>query len=970
MLFTVPSFPIHTYPPTSPACLTDNALAPSQKRDAEHRESLSTTLRTLRADSLRQSDNISRLQERYTEAQRKVDIADAEEAALKTQLKAAEAAAHKLKDDAARTKKLVADTRATCANEVRKRDRQIDALKKAVADAGRARGERRSAGITTIHVTGDVGGDEPPGASGGGRTTAATADEDYDLRQETNGFLAHLAKGLSEENETLLSLIRKTNESLKGMSGFGKSEGAASGSGDGHVVVLPTNPEDLAVDIENVLAHLRTMLTNPSFVPLEEVVVREQEIFRLRDGWEKMEDRWQEAVHLIDSWRRRMAADGRPIDMEDLKMGLRLSPVRIRTVDETAQHGPFKLSTLKEEEDEGEEEEEEEQNNLTQQKASPSPAESLHLVPAPEYRNGAPGYEEAAPEYDEHNDIDDSDAESSIFQDDVDVNMEDLQQSEPNVEILQHSTESTVEDSPSMTLPPPPKITPLEETSLARNRKPAGALTEKSRKRSGTLIDDGPDETDEATEAPVPPPHGNNLGQSPQKRLKVSSDRENEKPMSRPNSDIFTDSNSSLDSILLKPSSESSAPTTSSKTTAKPSRSKVVSKKEATAPARPATTARTIRVVGQEKKETSSRPLTRTRTTRATATTTTSASSRATASKPEPPKSARRAPAPTAAADMPPPPRPTRTRSASHANQDQPKANTTQAEKKSSPAENPPTPLPTLDTSSSTHDPVETPSASTGSKRDRNSAQDSPTRSPTKSASRLPLPRPLPQPPQQSPITVASIAAKLAASERQANAARVRAKLKAARLSSNSRSKAPAGSSAGRVSGETTAVDAEGERDPVKRDRDASNGSTSLDENGTAGGVSILPTESSSAASSIATAAAPSGRDQDGDEDEGRIARETAAAAPQQQRKKTRRGANTEIEIPPSPTPRKKRAAVGVVAGAGTGRASPAKAAGAGGKRVRSSRAEKVASRRRSTLSPWELQSLIAGDVVPPGAVS
>ena len=60
-----------------------------------------------------------------------------------------------------------------------------------------------------------------------------------------------------------------------------------------------------------------------------------------------------------------------------------------------------------------------------------------------------------------------------------------------------------------------------------------------------------------------------------------------------------------------------------------------------------------------------------------------------------------------------------------------------------------------------------------------------PQRSPRRGVnSRLPLPRnanPLP-PPQQSPLTMASIAAKLAASEREADAARVRAKLKAARL--------------------------------------------------------------------------------------------------------------------------------------------------------------------------------------------
>lgn len=934
----------------------------------------------MRADSLRQSDNISRIQERYTEAQRKVNIADAEEAALRAQLKAAEATIQKLKDDAARTKKLVAETRAVCANDVRKRDRQIEGLKKAVADAGRARGERRSAGITTIHVTGDVGGDESSlAASGGVSNAASTTSDEYNLRQETNGFLAQLAKGLSEENETLLSLIRKTNESLKGMSGWEKSESDAGASRDSNVVAPPANPEDLATDIDNVLSHLRTMLTNPSFVPLEEVMVREQEIFRLRDGWEKMETRWQEAVHLIDSWRRRMAANGRPVDMEELKMGLRLSPVRIRNVDETSHNAPFKLSTL--------EEEEEEESSLALKQASPSPAESLHLVPAA-------GYEETAPEYDDGQDaLDDSDAESSIFDDDVDVDMDELQRSEPNVEILQQSADYEPEDSPSLILPPPPKITPLEESNLASNRKPAGTVTEKSRKRSGEFIDDS---LDDASEAPPPPPHRTKPSQSPQKRLKVSTDTENEEPKPRPRSEIFDKSDSSLDSILLKPSSEPAPSKASSKPTAKPSRSEAASKKGTPAPARPVPAVRTVRAVGQERKETPPRTLPRTRATRATAATA-SSSSRVGTSKPEPSKS-RPAPASANTTDMPPPPRPTRNRNAPPAN---PPAPTTQTDKKSSPVERQ---LPPSETDTSATASIETPSASSGTKRRRDSIPESPARSPTKSASRLPrAPRALPQPPQQSPITVAGIAAKLAASEREANAARVRAKLKAARLGGGGgvRNSMESGTTAAATNGanSVSAVSAASDGDPIKRDRDASGSSSSvesapvgarartgtgprktaessrdaslsLDENGTAGGVSILGAEASSSAASSVVGAA---------EQASPKPVPAPMSSPQRKRAKTSSGAApptpaAAAETATEPTPgRRTRTTAAAAAAATTGAEGAARAAspakeGVRRKREVRSRAEKVASRRRSTLSPWELQSLITGDVVPPAS--
>lgn len=91
----------------------------------------------------------------------------------------------------------------------------------------------------------------------------------------------------------------------------------------------------LAGEMDEVIAHLQTLLTNPSFVPLEEVEVREDEIIRLREGWERMEGRWKEAVQMMDGWRKRMARTGQTINLEELQQGLRLSPVKVN-----AQGGP------------------------------------------------------------------------------------------------------------------------------------------------------------------------------------------------------------------------------------------------------------------------------------------------------------------------------------------------------------------------------------------------------------------------------------------------------------------------------------------------------------------------------------------------------------------------------------------------------------------------------------------------------
>jgi hypothetical protein len=239
---------------------------------------------------------------------------------MRQQLKSAEQAARGLKEEMARMKILVAQTRAQCANEVRKRERTIEGMKKHVADGGRARGTGKTVGVVSINVTAGIG------AESGNVDALGTEESGYDLRMETNEFLTELARGLSEENEHMGRLVRRTVETLKTLSGY-EREGRQE-----NVMVVQTENvyETLAAEMDLVIEHVRTLLTNPSFVPLEEVEVREEEIIRLREGWERMESRWGEAVQMMDGWRKRMARSGQAVNLEELKMGLRLSPFRSR----------------------------------------------------------------------------------------------------------------------------------------------------------------------------------------------------------------------------------------------------------------------------------------------------------------------------------------------------------------------------------------------------------------------------------------------------------------------------------------------------------------------------------------------------------------------------------------------------------------------------------------------------------------
>ena len=102
---------------------------------------------------------------------------------------------------------------------------------------------------------------------------------------------------------------------------------------DPNVFIAPqVSYENLATDISEVLEHLRVLLTNPSFVPLEEVQIREDEIGRLRSGWEQIEARWREALTLMDGWRKRIMETGDTINLDDLRKGLTLavdSPIEV-----------------------------------------------------------------------------------------------------------------------------------------------------------------------------------------------------------------------------------------------------------------------------------------------------------------------------------------------------------------------------------------------------------------------------------------------------------------------------------------------------------------------------------------------------------------------------------------------------------------------------------------------------------------
>ncbi|KAF2627687.1 hypothetical protein BU25DRAFT_421667 [Macroventuria anomochaeta] len=329
-------------------------------RDQEYRESVAETVRNLRSEQSRQLISLEKLQTRNADLTRQLSLAQSQEHAARAALRTAESSARKLRAEMLRLKTTIDQVRTSCANDVRKRDVQIQRLKSHLTTQQRG----NKTGLVGASITIN------PGVAGLGGSTSALRNEEpdledpgYSLKQETTEFLTQLSQSLSDENDSLIALVRSTLVTLRELQGM--PEMIAQEDADGLSVVgeededarqgmmhaLPTSYEVLASDTDAVLDNLKNLLTNPNFVSVDEVESREEEIHRLRAGWEKMEARLRESFKLMDSWRKRMTK-GDTINLDEITRGLDYDT-------DMEADGADDISII-EEEDENEYEEEEE----------------------------------------------------------------------------------------------------------------------------------------------------------------------------------------------------------------------------------------------------------------------------------------------------------------------------------------------------------------------------------------------------------------------------------------------------------------------------------------------------------------------------------------------------------------------------------------------------------------------------------
>lgn len=233
-----------------------------------------------------------------------------------------------------RMKATLDQVRAQCANDVRKRDAQLQKLKTHLT--GVQRGKRDAFAISTITITPTSGSSNPS------RLDEREQDINrpgYSLNQETTEFLTKLCQNLSDENDSLIALARYTIATLRNVQGLPnpgtisasvqssadpEPSGTDADMGNSLVDAPPMSCEALSAEMEVMLGHLRSLLTNPSYVPIEELELREDEIVHLREGWEKMEARWRDAMTMMDTWRKRIADGGDSVNLDELRTGISL----------------------------------------------------------------------------------------------------------------------------------------------------------------------------------------------------------------------------------------------------------------------------------------------------------------------------------------------------------------------------------------------------------------------------------------------------------------------------------------------------------------------------------------------------------------------------------------------------------------------------------------------------------------------
>ncbi|KPI37134.1 uncharacterized protein AB675_3725 [Cyphellophora attinorum] len=284
-------------------------------RDADQREALANNIRSMRAEENQRVLDLQKVQDKNGELFRTLATAEAQQRSLKVAAQRAEQQAKELKEQMLKMKSTLDQVRAKCISDVRKRDVELEKLKSHLNSM--QRGKREASGMKVNII-------RPQPSSKAGKGSQDVNSTDWSLEKETNDFLAAIVNETSSENVILRKLISDTMETLRDLTGVEPEpteEDNAIGipgqyrrSADSDSIIPCVT---LQQQMSEVLSRCQAILKDPSFVPIEEVHLRDEEIIKLRIGWEKMASRWKEAVTMMNNWRQKVL-EGDEVMAEDL----------------------------------------------------------------------------------------------------------------------------------------------------------------------------------------------------------------------------------------------------------------------------------------------------------------------------------------------------------------------------------------------------------------------------------------------------------------------------------------------------------------------------------------------------------------------------------------------------------------------------------------------------------------------------
>ncbi|KAK6339009.1 hypothetical protein TWF696_009805 [Orbilia brochopaga] len=279
-------------------------LVRRRDKDAEQKETLAMGMKALKESESKANAQADRYKSRCDELERRCATLQGQERVLNANVRSAEITAKALKDETARLKVMVQQVRTQCANDIRKRDHQISKMKERLLEKSRGgRGNKQPIAFPGVTLSSSL---STAGSHFGG--SLATSDggaahgTDQTLTEDTTAILTELSQTLADENDTLVSMIKSTLTTLKAISGMDTDvdQEAELEEGERNVLVNDVSHAALSAQVDEVLEHLKDMLTQPNYVPVEDLDIRDREIERLRAQLQGTLEAWKNAIALVD----------------------------------------------------------------------------------------------------------------------------------------------------------------------------------------------------------------------------------------------------------------------------------------------------------------------------------------------------------------------------------------------------------------------------------------------------------------------------------------------------------------------------------------------------------------------------------------------------------------------------------------------------------------------------------------------